>query len=217
VRQHALSCLASLPSLGVSPWRKLNQKAATGAVLSGDELKGLCKHPGGGLRRWLEDACSKAQVVDAGEQEERRQRAMETRLLPQFLAQSSAALIHGLESRLLIIEPEGFLKKRTNLTVKCEAKSQARLDSFLAGCVPLLRALLLHPTCQITCRATEQGGVGAGQKTTTSDEMIARDVEWHPAAPLVALATDFGEEDWRNKKHAALDKIAKTLEDLRCV
>ncbi len=166
----------------------------------------------------LQDACSRAQVVDADEQEERRLRETERRLLPQFLAQSSATMIHQLESRLLVIEPENFLKRRANLTVKCEAKSQARLDSFNADCVPLLRALLLLPACQSTGRATEKGGEGGGEETRC-EKTTAHVVEWHPAAPFVALCTDFGVEAWLEGKQgqAALDKIAKTLEDLRCV
>lgn len=108
-----------------------------------------------------------------------------------------------------MIEPEGFLKKRTNLTVRCEAKSQARLDSFIAASVPLLRAVLLHPASQAA--SSMQGSAGADEAQPASD------VEWHPAAPVVALVTDFGEEEWRHKRCSALDKISTTLENLRSV
>lgn len=70
-------------------------------------------------------------------------------------AAGAAAWVRSKEFKLLLIEPEGVLKKQCNVSIVPDAMQAltkrrsslwgaARLDAFYAACVPFLRALLLE-------------------------------------------------------------------------
>ena len=177
----------SLPALVLTT---ASGNSRIGRVCAGRELVKLCQHGGAELSAWLHKQHGAACSVLQREREEQRQSDMQKRLRPVFLARSSAAMIHGMEVRLLLIEPEGVLKKRTNVSLKRdklpEGQEQDR-DSFLLSCVPFLRAVLLPAD-----------GAGCGSI-------------WHPAAPSVALCTDFGQQVAEGKVRKTIDTTLDNL------
>ena len=189
--------VTSLPALVLTT---ASGDSRLGNVMDGRALTQLCRNGGVGLHEWLGRHKGEACSVLERERQEKGKYEMAHTLNSVFLAKSSAAMIQGLGFRLLLIEPEGFLKKRTNVSLKpCklpEGQQQIREhDSFFLSCVPFLRAVLLPPA--------DDDGAGCGR--------CKRGDVWHPTAPSVALCTDFGQQvQNRNPK-----TIENTLSNLR--
>ena len=118
---------------------------------------------------------------------EARQEPLQARYEPQ----SVPALLSP-KLRLLMIEPEGILKKQCNISVVGSATTAlakrrkslwgaARKDSFLSACVPFLRALLIHlPQDTDDYDPTSMFGEGPPSATLRND------------APEIALVTNLG-------------------------
>ena len=151
-------------------------------------LSGLAASSAAGLKRDLH-ALASQEVIDTKPTTSWWRRMAERRTTR---AAEAAAWIRSRGVKLLLIEPEGILKKQTNISIVPSAsialsKRRAslwgalRYDAFLVACVPFLRQLLLQlPHDGDAYDADSQYGNGPPIGCLRAD------------APSIALVTNFG-------------------------
>ena len=103
----------------------------------------MCSGDGCELRAWIERQRSAAQSVHVREGDVQHTRELVNTLQAQFIATSAADMVHQrLACKLLLIESEGLLKKRTNSTLNPSGESPNRHPPERASLLLQRRSLL---------------------------------------------------------------------------